>query len=247
VPTIEGNRLIIRLERSNSTYESNILRYGTTYILTIPAGALRDARGGNMTNDMIRFRFETVHNFDNTIIQGSIVELNNIMRRHPPRNIAVVVPQKYILEVQTIHYVRGLVPVPQGVTNTQQNLTNIDIYAHPDVHTIRIDTHRGFRMLNRNKNDIFTTGYAGLEADGLSEITMYNLDRYGKLLEKKVMKLEVDGTNPLKVYNFRMAPNLWGTHTLYNLMANAALLNGILQHFPVSQLRNIGVYFPFDW
>jgi hypothetical protein len=247
VPSIEGNRLIIRLERANATFETNILRYGTIYTITIPAGTIGDARGGNLNNDLLRFRFETFHNFDSTIVQGSIVELNNIMRRHPPRNIAVVVPQKYLLEVQTIHHVRGLVPMPQGATNTQQNLTNIDIIAHADVHAIRIDTHRGFRMLSRNKNGIFTTGYAGLEADGLSEITMYALDRYGKLLEKKLMKLEVEGTNPLKVYNFRIAANLVGTHSLYNLMANSTLLNGILQHFPVSQLRNIGVYFPFDW
>jgi hypothetical protein len=246
-PSIQGNLLIIKLDRAGSSYETNILRYGTTYTLTIPSTTLADARGGSLTNSPIKFRFETSHSFDNTIVKGTVIELNNIMKKHPPRNIAVQVPKKYILEVQTIHHVKGLLPMDSSSINTQQNLTNIDITADHDAKTIRIITHRGTRDLIRNKNGIFTTGYAGLEADGLTEVTIYALDSYGKLLEKKVMKLEIDGPNPLKVYDFRMDAKLGGTHTLYDLMANSTLLNGILQHFPISQLRNIGVYFPYDW
>ncbi|WP_199616790.1 hypothetical protein [Paenibacillus alkalitolerans] len=198
-----------------------------------------------LKNDSVTIKFSTFRDFKATLIDpqtATIANINNtILSIEPPRRIAVVVPKSYIKNIETIHYVQGLVPSMQG-----NNLTNIDITADIDVAKIVVTSNRGPRILTNKINNVFTAGYSGLEADGLTEVKLQAFDKYGQILEERNFKLGVDGTNPVKNdYMPKESKALGKTYTLYELMADPKLFAEILQHYPVSRLSELGIFLPY--
>ncbi|MFD2615537.1 Ig-like domain-containing protein [Paenibacillus gansuensis] len=198
-----------------------------------------------LTNDPISIRFSTFRDFKETLINpatATVQNINNtILSIEPPRRVGVVVPKSYIKNIETLHYVQGLVPSTQG-----NNLTNIDITADSDVDKIIINSNRGPRILTSKVNNVFTAGYSGLEADGINEIRIQAYDKYGQILEERNIKLSVQGNNPLKNdYLPKESKALGKTYTLYELMEDPKLFSEVLLHFPVSKLNELGIFLPY--
>ncbi|ANE46695.1 hypothetical protein SY83_10895 [Paenibacillus swuensis] len=198
-----------------------------------------------LKNDPIFIRFSTFRDFKQTLVDpatATVQNINNtILSIEPPRRVGVVIPKSYIKSIQTLHYVQGLVPSSQG-----NNLTNIDIAADSDVDKVIITSNRGVRVLNSKVNNVWTAGYAGLEADGLNEVRIQAYDKYGQILEERNFKLAVDGTDPLKEdYLPKESKVLGKTYSLHELMEDPKLFSEVLLHFPVSKLNELGIFLPY--
>ena len=237
VSVINDTRLVIRF---NPAGGDAFLNPSTRYTLQIEPGALQDMdRGGSFSyNEEITIEFMTADGFKTSLLDATVQEINTrILNKYSAVNIAVDVPKIYITSIETIHHQQGLIP-----GEIAPHLSHIDIMADDDVASIRLQTARGIRHLDHRVGGKFSATFAGLAGD-ISEITILAYDEFGKLLEERSFRL---GTALLQNDYIPEITETFGRRwSLYDLMADTAILEEILTHIPVSQLDRIGIFYPF--
>jgi len=179
---------------------------------------------------------EVTPGFKDTFLETDYSDINDyVFDKAPPRDIAVVMPSLYIESVQTLH----------GGNGDGQYLSNLDIETHEDVQTMRVffDTDDDYIELSRREDVDFTAGRAKLGRGRYDdEIKLEAYDEKGKLLEERVVRLEVDEEED---YSAEEPGVFDGTETLYDLMENPDLLEEAVTHLPVSQLNVLGLVYDF--
>lgn len=228
----------------DTDHPDRMLNFNTKYTVTILAGAISDAYGGEHSeNEDIKIIFKTVDGFSNAFLNSSAQDLNNgIFRDYSTHNIAVKVPKVYIKQLETIYYRNGLIPDEQ----VAPNLTNIDIDADEDVAYIKVVTNRGVRpKVYRSSNNKFSVAFAGLNAD-ISNIEIYAYDSYGKILESRSFKLQgAPGAEYKNDYVPEITEVFGKTISFYDLMKDPTMLQQIVEQIPLSELDRIGVFYPY--
>lgn len=254
-PTIKDLKLITgNLHVKFGNFDRDILEYK----LIIKPGGVRYA-GDYKQLDTFEMPFK-MHDietgFRSTFIEPieREVAINQILKNNAPRDIQIVVPTLYVNQIRTIHKYEGLLPEERR----SPNLTNIDIEALDDVARVDLTVTGPFmgvldRKLERHSEGVFTTGQAGLGAEGFMEgqheIEIVAMDEFGRNLEEKKFKLKVndaqnDFTRDDYVDNEEVAEIFGQTYSLLNLMEDGALLESIISKMRVEELDRIGVYYP---
>lgn len=207
--------------------------------------------------------YEILPGFTSTFIDTTDSTINNnIFKNNAPRDVNVYVPKMFITGIETIHRYEGVVDAQKGPA-----LTNIDILADEEADRLKV-TFDGIAndQYSRDltyREDVggFTMGQAGLEAllceknvaddptctDTNSKVKEFQLkayNSYGRLLEERAFKVRVaDQKTNFKINNYltQTADGFGQTYTLYELMSDTTLLEGILTHIPVSELNKLAV------
>lgn len=224
--------------------------------VSIPMGTLKFNNYIQLDDFTIPFNIRDVEpGFKSSFIDASSKEINdNILQWNNPRKIRVWVPNIYISKIETIHRYGGIV---EG----SPHLSNIDVTAEPAVKKMKLsiadpkDIGAVDREISLDPvNNVFSAGYAGLHAglDGVAEdgdeIKIDVYDEYGRFLEEKNFKMMVtDSKNDFKTDNYidDIESGVFNQeYSLYELMADPALMESIISQIPVSQLDKLGIYCP---
>ena len=229
----------------------------TDYHLVIEPGALDF--GGNynqVTTFRLAFRyFDIAPGFKTTFVDGDSVSINTIFKRNAPRDIYLNVPYLYFDQIRTVHRYNS------WIDDAESNLTNIDIWTKEQVDRVDVRIDQNIRRLSRHTNELFTTGFAGLESTTSSsiskpystdsdpdDINISAYDEYGRKLGERFFRLSVrDKEDDYIIDDYIDRGNeddVFGKqYTLLELMEDETLLENILSKISVTDLDKIGVHY----
>ena len=223
---------------------SKMLSGGTTYTLTVPAGALVtssqvSALSFSLLGDIAgqtygssNIKFTTDYNL-NDLINNSYnpITINTLMATYSPRGLDVHVPKRYLTKFDIAYS-----------TNSTNPLTNVDITAEAEVAKINVQFGTGGPIYQAVKVTTgWNTGYEGslttLDDKGQAigqDIIFEAFDKYGRSLEKKrYIKLNVKG-NKLDLSSTKA---LTVPKTFAELILNSGkFLTDILKQYTLDEL-----------
>jgi hypothetical protein len=233
---------VLELDRQNQNYN-----------IVIKPGALAYEGYQQLDTFVIPFSlFDIEPGFRSTFVSPILgsESVNALFKQNAPRDISIVVPKLRFKNIKTLHRYKGLA---QGTESP--NLTNIDISADEEVNRIDVSVvnknHDYKRVLYKHPTaNFFTTGHAGLGAEGYeeeqNEIVFRAYDAYGRNLENRQYKLQVKDpvSNFTKDDYINEKQDVFGkTYTLYQLMEDPKLLEDIISVMSVGELDKIGVHY----
>ena len=229
----------------------------TDYQLVIEPSALEfDGDYNQVTTFKLPFKyFDIAPGFKTTFVNGKKDDINKIFKRNAPRDIYLNVPYLYFDQIRTVHRYN------KWLDYSKANLTNIDIWTKEQVDRVDVSINDQTRRLSRHTDDLFTTGYAGLESttsssiskpyhteEGKDDINLKAYDKHGRNLGKRFFRLSVrDKEDDFIIDDYIDRSNVddvFGKqYTLLELMEDETLLETILERISVEDLDKIGVHY----